>query len=161
LKKFKEYSRKTSPSYSQTLEYMIAYFEDTGISPYDTIYNPLLAATIAVNKRSDALMAILRNIEKTQLIPTRLILESLFEGVEKEEPAYVERTQEEIEASKSQEEKLLDYYYKQYEVTNKELFETKEKLQRILDKLVYIKSAFGTNYYRLNIPDNEVEKLKT
>ncbi len=32
IEKFKEYSKNTSPSYSETLDYMIAFFEDTGLS---------------------------------------------------------------------------------------------------------------------------------
>ena len=161
IEKFKKYSKEISPSYSETLEYMVSFFKDNDLSPYDTMNANYTSFINVFNKRMDALISILRNMEKTQLIPTREMLESLFiEENEEEEPMFVERTMEEIEASKSQEEKLLDHYYKQYEVTNKELFETKEKLQRILVKLVYIKSAFGTNYYRLNIPDNEVEKLK-
>nr|WHW29824.1 hypothetical protein [uncultured bacterium] len=161
IEKFKKYSKEISPSYSETLEYMISFFKDNDLSPYDTLNANYTSFINVFNKRMDALISILRNIEKTQLIPTREMLESLFIEENEEEPIFVEQTMEEIEASKSEEEKLLDYYYKQCEVTNKELFETKEKLQRILDKLVYIKSAFGANYYRLNIPDNEVEKLKT
>ncbi len=161
IEKFKEYSRKTSPSYSETLDYMIAFFEDTGLSPYDTMDNPFLSYTRALSKRTKAVTTILRNIEKTQLIPTREMLESLFEGVEKEEPAYVERTMEEIEASKSKEVKLMDYYRKQYDTTSKELLETKEKLQSILNRLVYVKNTFGNNYYRLDISKKEYEKLKT
>ncbi len=161
IEKFKEYSKKTSPSYSETLDYMIAFFEDTGLSPYDTMHNPILSYTRALSKRTKAVTTILRNIEKTQLIPTREMLESLFEGVEKEEPVYVERTQEEIEASKSKEVKLMDYYREQYDTTSKELFETKEKLQSVLNKLVYVKNTFGNNYYRLDISKKEYEKLKT
>ena len=160
IEKFKEYSRKTSPKYSETLDYMIAFFEDTGLSPYDTMDNPFLSYTRALSKRTKAVTTILRNIEKTQLIPTREMLESLFEGVEKEEPAYVERTMEEIEASKSKEVKLMDYYREQYDTTCKELFKTKEKLQSVLDGLVYVKNTFGTNYYRLDISKKEKEKLK-
>ncbi len=67
----------------------------------------------------DALISILRNMEKTQLIPTREMLESLFiEENNEEEQLFVERTMEEIEASKSQEVKLLDYYCKQYKEAN-------------------------------------------
>ena len=161
IEKFKEYSRKTSPSYSETLDFMIAFFEDTGLSPYDTMHNPILSYTRALSKRTKAVTTILRNIEKTQLIPTRQMLESLFEGVEKEEPAYVERTMEEIETSKSKEVKLMDYYRKQNDTTSKELFETKEKLQSVLNRLVYVKNTFGANYYRLDISKKEYEKLKT
>ena len=91
IEKFKGYSKKTSPSYSETLDFMIAFFEGTGLSPYDTMNNPILSCTISLNKRTDAVAAILRSIEKTQLIPTRELLESLFSGIEKKEPIYIEK----------------------------------------------------------------------
>ena len=159
IEKFKEYSRKTSPSYSETLEYMIAYFEDTGISPYDTIYNPILASTIAINRRTDYLIVLLKNIEKTQLIPTRLMLESLFEEQEKKQPLLIERTQKEIEELKSEEEKIADYYREQYEDTNKELFNARERLFEVKSKLVLINNTFGQNYYKLNITKEKFEVL--
>jgi len=53
LEEFKEYSLKTSPNYSETLGFMIAFFKDTGLSPYDTIRNPILASTAAINRRID------------------------------------------------------------------------------------------------------------
>jgi len=91
IEKFKKYSRKTSPSYSETLDFMIAFFEDTGFSPYDTIHNPILSSTVTMNKRTEALIAILRNIERTQLIPTREMLESLFKGDQEEVKLQVEK----------------------------------------------------------------------
>jgi len=41
----------------------------------------------------------------------------------------------------------MDYYREQYDITSKELLETKEKLQSVLNKLVYVKNTFETNYY--------------
>lgn len=161
IEKFKEYSKKVSPNYSETLDYMIAFFEDNYLSPYDTLNGPMWSFNKIINKRMDAVVAILRNMEKTQLIPAREMLELLFvEENEAEEPLFVERTMEEIEASKSKEVKLMDYYREQYDTTSKELFETKEKLQSVLDGLVYVKNTFGTNYYRLDISKKEKEKLK-
>jgi hypothetical protein len=161
LQEFKEYSLKTSPNYSETLEFMIAFFKDTGISPYDTIRNPILASMIAINRRTDYIIALLKDIEKTQLIPTREMLESLFHGVEKEkQPLYIERTKEEIEASKTDTEKLLDQYHNQYEKSREQLVETKKYLANLLDDLTFVKSTFGKGYYRLDITKEKIEEIK-
>lgn len=159
--KFKEYSRKISPSYSETLDYMIAFFEDSGLSPYDTMNNPFLSYTTTLNKRTDAVIAILRHIEKTQLKPTRKMLESLFEVVEKEEPRYIERTQEEIEASKTKNEELLDYYSIEFDKSRKELQEIKNIFRNLLNELSYIKNTFGKNYYKLEISKEKLEEMKS
>jgi len=161
IEKFKGYSKKTSPSYSETLDYMIAFFEDTGLSPFDTVQSPLLSYTRALSKRTKAVIDILRNIEKTQLIPTREMLESLFEGVEKEEPVYIEKTAEEIEASKTETERLLDYYYKEYDKSRKELSGLKNEFNNILNDLSYIKNTFGKSYYKLDYTKEKVDNLKS
>jgi len=163
LQEFKEYSLKTSPNYSETLEFMIAFFKDTGISPYDTIRNPILASTVAIYRRLDYIVALLKDIEKTQLIPTREMLESLFEGVEKKEekqPLYIERTKEEIEASKTESEKLIDQYQNLYDESREQLTETRKQLIQILDDLTYVKNTFGKDYYRLDIPKEKIEEIK-
>lgn len=160
IKKFKEYSKKTSPSYSETLDFMIAFFEDTGMSPFDVKRNPILSFTTSLNKRTEAVAAILRNIEKTQLIPTREMLESLFEGAEEEEEEYIEKNQKEIEASKTNAEKLLDYYSTEYENGRQELHDVKNKLSYLLSELSYVKNVFGKNYYRLDVSKEKIENLK-
>ena len=159
IEKFKEYSKKVSPNYSETLDFMIAFFEDNYLSPYDTLNSPMWSFNKIINKRMDAVAAILRNMEKTQLIPAREMLESLFEGEEEKQPLFIERTQKEIEELKSEEEKLIDYYREKYQDTNKELFKTRERLLEIENKLVFIKNTFGSNYYKLNIAPERYEVL--
>lgn len=161
LEEFKVYSKKTSSNYSETLEFMIAFFKDTGISPYDTIHNPVLASMVAINNRLEYIIALLKSIEKTQLIPTREMLESLFQGVEKKkQPLYIERTKEEIEASKTDSEKLIDQYQNLYDKSREQLVETRKQLTQLLDNLTYVKSTFGKDYYRLNIPKEKIEEIK-
>ena len=162
LEEFKKYSVKTSPNYSETLEYMIAFFKDTGISPYDTIRNPLLASTIAIHRRLDYIISLLKDIERTQLIPTREMLESLFQGVEEEkkQPLYIERTKEEIEASKTASDKLIDQYQDLYEESREQLAESRNDMIQLLDGLTYVRSTFGKDYYRLDIPKEKIEKIK-
>lgn len=161
LEEFKEYSIKTSSNYSETLEYMIAFFRDTGLSPYDTMTHPILVPAIAINRRLDYIIALLRNIEQTQLIPTRKMLESLFEGVEKKESIYIEETEEEIETSRLETDKLLSKYSNEIYYTNEELKALKRKFGNLLRKVVYINKTFGKGYYHLDISKEEFEELKT
>lgn len=159
LGKFKAYSKKTSSSYSETLDFMVAFFEDTGLSPYDTMNNPILSCTISLNKRIDAVVAILRDIEKTQLIPTREMLESLFKEVEKEEPLYTILTQKEIETSKTETEKLLDYYTREYDKNSRELHDVKAEFRGLLSKVSHVNNPFEKSYYRLDVPKEKLEAI--
>ncbi len=161
IERFKAYSKKTSPSYSETLDYMITFFEDTGLSPYDTINHSVLSFTSSINKRLNALTSILRDIEKTQLIPTREKLESLFENIEEEEPEFVEKKWEEIQASKTEDEKLLDFYTDELDKTKRELTNIKNEFSHLLNKLSYVKSTFSKSYHKLDMSEEEIEQLKT
>lgn len=49
--RFKNYSKKTSASYSETLDFMITFFEDTRLSPYDTINHSILSFTSQLHKQ--------------------------------------------------------------------------------------------------------------
>ena len=91
IDKFKKYSKKTSPSYSETLDFMIAFFEDNDLSPYDILNENMTSVTNRINKRIDAVIAIFRNVEQTQLKPTRELLESLFANEKEKKPLLVER----------------------------------------------------------------------
>ena len=163
IEKFKEYSRKTSPSYSETLEYMIAYFEDSGISPYDTIYNPILASTIAINRRTDYIIALLKNIEKTQLIPTRLMLESLFKLDTKEKkPLLIEKKalQENNNVAIDSSDELLEFYRIHYEKNQERVNTLKHEYFTLIEQLTFTKSNFSKNHFRLDISQEELENLK-
>ncbi len=162
LNKFKKYSRKISPSYSETLDYMIAFFEDNNLSPYNTLNNPMLSFTNTIDKRMDAVAAILKNIEKTQLIPAREMLESLFdEADEEDEQVLLEEilsdTTPEVEFTENTE---LEYYRKGYFTGKSSLREVKDEFIKVLNKVDYIKNSFGRNYYRLNITQQELEEIK-
>ena len=162
IDKFKKYSKKISPSYSETLDFMIAFFEDNNISPYDTLSVNFSSLPNILNKRMDAVVSILRHVEETQLKPTKKMLESLFEEMEeKEEPMYIERTQEEIEASKTEIDKLLDYYSMEYDKSSKELQKVKNEFRKLLNELSYINNTFGKSYYKLDIPKEKIEDMKS
>ena len=158
IEKFKEYSKKVGPNYSETLDYMIAFFEDNYLSPYDTLNSPMWSFNKIINKRMDAVAAILRNIEKTQLIPAREMLESLFEG--EEESLLIERNHFEEESLQSIDERLYTHYFNKYEVTHKELNQFKNDLNNIIDKVKYVNNTFGRDYYRLDISREKFEKIK-
>jgi len=159
LEEFKQYSQKTSPNYSETLEFMIAFFKDTGISPYDTIRNPALASMVAIHSRLDYIIALLKNIEQTQLIPTREMLERLFEGKVEKKPLLIERTQKEIEASKTADEKLFESYSQELYEKNNEIRDLKQKLKFLLRKVTFVNNTFGKSYYRLDISKEQFEEI--
>jgi hypothetical protein len=57
---------------------MMAFFEDNHLSPYDTLKTGTTSLSNILNKRMDAMVSILKNVEETQLKPTKKMLESLI-----------------------------------------------------------------------------------
>lgn len=78
-KKFRKYSRELGCSQSMTLELMLEFFKTNQLSPKENLGPNMLTLEGLVKKRIDALIAIVRSIEKSQTKPTALMLQSLFE----------------------------------------------------------------------------------
>ena len=102
---FRKFSKMLSKSQSMTLRLMMDFFNENGISPterlgprMETLENRI---SILIKKRMSGMIAIMKNIEKTQTLPTVAMLQTLFEisePVEKKplilEKKYVEEQRE-------------------------------------------------------------------
>lgn len=159
IDKFKKYSKKISPSYSETLDFMIAFFEDNNLSPYDTLRMSNRSLLNVFNKRMDAVVSIFRNVEETQLKPTKEMLESLFKGIEETEPLIKEKKVI-TEPSLIPENKALDYYRQAYYKNNRKLTQLKYHLNGIIRKTKLIKNTFGANYYSLKLTLEEYNMIQ-
>lgn len=93
-KKFKKYSKGISRSQSMTLLLMLEFFERNGISPTEDFGPRMQTLENLIKKRINGVIAILKDIEKTQTKPTAGMLMALLEQPEpKKEPRYVEKKQ--------------------------------------------------------------------
>ena len=76
-----------------TLSQMLEFFEKHQLSPTDEIPNHLIKVEKRILKRINAVIAILKDIEKTQTKPTLGMLQALFTADEKEKksPMFLEK----------------------------------------------------------------------
>tara|TARA_R110002049_G_scaffold34079_1_gene111634 strand:+ start:1144 stop:1536 length:393 start_codon:yes stop_codon:yes gene_type:complete len=84
-KKFRKFSKKMSKSQSMTLLLMIEFFEENGISPNETLGPNMQTLESEIKKRINAVIAIIKDIEKHQNKPTTAMLQSLFMEFEPKE----------------------------------------------------------------------------
>ena len=84
-KKFQEFSKKNFKTHSETMEAMLNFFEHNGVSPKEELGDMGRTLKAYIKKRNDAIIAIIKNIEKNQTKPTKAMLESLFIQAETEE----------------------------------------------------------------------------
>lgn len=94
---FRRFSKMLSKSQSMTLLLMLDFFKENGISPteclgprMETLENRI---SILIKKRMNGMIAIMKDIEKTQTKPTAAMLYSLFEqnDPKKEKPLLLEK----------------------------------------------------------------------
>jgi len=92
-KKFRQFSRKMTASQSMTLLLMLDFFENNKLSPKESIGPHVRTLESLIKRRNNAIIAILKVMEKNQTKPTVAMMHALFEGGEQEEkkPTLVER----------------------------------------------------------------------
>jgi len=94
-KRFRVFKRKHHNSISMTLDLMLRFFERHQLSPEDEIPNHLFHMEKRILKRINAVIAIMKDVEKTQTLPTVGMLQALFTANEKEDdtPLFKEKNQ--------------------------------------------------------------------
>jgi len=158
--RFKQFSKKVSKTYSETLCIIMNFFEWHGFLPTEKFEKGIQRELLKNRKRTEALIAILRNIEKNDIKPTTAMLLSLFEGVveeEEEETNDLERyfkdgepiKIEDITASKAELDSMRD-----------KLEKIESKFGYVLDNIKIVKPSLGKTYLKVEITENELIKLK-
>ncbi len=91
-KQFRTFSKKMEASNSMTLLMMLDFFENNNLSPKESIGPTVHTLEKLIKKRVSAVIAILRDMEKSQTRPTVAMMQSLFQEVEpKSEPPLIEK----------------------------------------------------------------------
>ncbi|MDF0716088.1 BfmA/BtgA family mobilization protein [Muricauda sp. 334s03] len=93
--KFKKFSKQMGASQSMTLLLMLDFFEANGISPIESLGPHIHTLESLIKKRINAVMAVIKDIEKNQTKPTAAMMHALFEGEDPSEnkPLLTERKQ--------------------------------------------------------------------
>ena len=158
-KRFKNFSKKVSNSYSVTMNLIIDFFEWHGFSPSERFEKSLGQELVKNRKRTEAAIAIIKDIEKSQTKPTNAMLELLFqENPNDKEPSeeFFEFEQQELITENEE----LDYYRNRYEGVQQQYQNIKDDLEKIIDKTSYIKGNFGSGYLKMDLTKAEFENFK-
>ena len=165
LSRFKSFSKKVSRSYSWTLDMVMDFFEWHGFLPGDRFGKSMVQEILRNRKRTEATIAIIKDIEKNQTKPTNAMLLSLFEGrseeggEEDELVKWIEKI--EHEPLKEQGEHIEITVPKiRYERLEDKMGSIKKDFWYVLDNVKPVKSSFGKNYLRLELSEGEIERFK-
>lgn len=159
--RFREFSKQISKSNTEALEAMLNFFDWNDLSPHDN----LRARNDGTKKRINALIAIVKNIEKNGINPTKAMMQLLFEQVppKDEEPELIEIMPQEI---------LLENNYrnameaielrKERNIFKRELEETKKEFEALLySKIKETRTNFGKSKLYLDITLEEFRELQS
>ncbi len=130
---------------------MLNFFDWNDLSPDDNLGQK----SDGTKKRINALIAIVKNIEKHQTQPTTIMLQRLFEEASKEEEEYDFET-----PNLATENEELTHYRNEYYKNQQKYNSLKDDFEDVLRKITYIKNNFGTGYFRLQMTKDELEQLK-
>jgi len=164
IKRFKGFSSKFTKSYSETLEAVMDFFEWHGILPSNRYADQINKEEQKTRKRVEAAIAIIRNIEKTQTLPTNIMLEALFGKHEivrqREEPKLIEKKFEKLSRDEwnKKENKVSRIKYdrlKRKHISNLEI------MIETLNKVEKIEPRFGKPYLKIEISPMELASLKS
>ncbi|GGK22180.1 hypothetical protein GCM10007962_15390 [Yeosuana aromativorans] len=138
---------------------MVDFFELNGVSPEDNLGETITSLKRQITKRSNAVIAIIKNIEKMHHRPTTAILQSLFE-----ETAQIEKEGEDgfdfgTPALITENEELA-YYRKEYYNTREAYRDLGEETKGLLKKIKYVRNNFGMGHYRLNATEADLKRLQ-
>lgn len=157
--KFRKYCKTISKSQSMALSHMVDFFELNGVSPQDNLSDTIASLKGQIIKRSNAIIAIIKNIEKIHHKPTTAILQSLFE-----ETANIQKEDEDTFDFESPklitENEELDYYKSAYYKSQETYNDLKQDAKELLKKVVYVRNNFGLGHYRLSATKEALEHLK-
>lgn len=153
--RFREFSKKNNSNQSETLDLILDFFEQNNLSPFETLVPSKVSLEQLIKKRIDAVIAILKNIEKTQTKPGLVILKLLME--ERSVPKIKVAKREKISAS---EEKNLRKLKLEISRLQDVLKIKNRDLEYLLQNVEVKGNAFGADYLKLNIPRTEFEQFK-
>ncbi|VVV00957.1 BfmA/BtgA family mobilization protein [Mesonia oceanica] len=155
--RFRAFSKDISKSHSETLEAMLNFFKWNNLDPNDN----LGVKTDATKKRINALIAIVRNIEKQQTLPTKAMLDTLFQEMNKVDEEEKEAEQFDFGTPEPfSRDSELEHYKNRYEQMQQKLNTYRNNTKNLLEHLSYVKGTFGKGYYKLNMNTEELEHLK-
>jgi len=156
--RFRKFSMKIAKTHSEALKSILDFFEVNGISPNEKIGANMNTLENRLKKRINALIAIVKDIEKNEIKPTNAMIQALFQ----ENP--MDNVSDEVYKFEAPEliteNEELNYYRDGYYKNQENYNKLQQEIVLIIEKARYVKSNFSTGYLRLDISKEELEQLK-
>ena len=154
-----------------TLLAMVEFFEHNGISPDERMHETIASLKYLIKRRFNAMVAIMRSIEKEQTLPTGSMIQALFEqelasdGEEGWDTDFDFIEQQLTEARSPAEPETFDGEVTvpkiRYDRLMEQLQELKEDFAYVLDHVSLYHNRFGKDHLKLDLNPEAIEKYRT
>jgi len=170
LLKFRRFSKLFGKSQSLTLLAMMDFFERHGISPDQHLGETMASMKHYIRRRFNAMIAIMRSIEKEQTLPTVSMIQALFEQElasddEEWDSDFDFIEQQLTESTPSNEMESFDEEVTvpkiRYDRLEEQMEELKEDFKYVLDHVSVFHNRFGKNHLKLDLNLGAIEKYRT
>lgn len=160
--RFRLFSKKFTGSHSDTLDDMMDFFEGAKISPRNKLMMYRFNLFQHLDSRFDFIEKLLRDQERNYHKPLLNMLTSLFNGValqEQQKPLLLEKKNIKLirEEWNREEDTISLEKYKSLKETGKQ---ERQKFLKVLDKLEKVEPTFGKAYYRIDVDETEITRLR-
>ena len=153
---FRKFSRDLGKQQTDALQLMMDFFIKHGLNPSEDLGPNMKTLEGNINKRINAVIAIIRDIEKTQTKPVLAMIQLLFqENTDQKKKILIEKS------SVSNEERKLHSQPEPETLLKLKISETRSDLQMLLKNVALVRNSFGTPYLRLNLSQDEFKSLQT
>lgn len=169
-KKYRNFCRTQGRSQSLTLLAMVEFFDHNGISPDQRMHETIASLKYLIKRRFNAMVAIMRSIEKEQTLPTVSMIQALFqqelepeeeEGWEGDFDFFEQQLTERKAPSQTE---LLDTEVHVpkivHEHLKEELEELKQDFRYVLDQVSPVKNRFGKDFLQLDLDPEALERYR-
>lgn len=150
--KFSKYCQEIGKSQSVTLLLMLDFFYSNNISPTENLGPSMQTLESSIKKRINAVIAIIRDIERNQTIPIKGMLEALFAELPEQSTK---------KAVNSFQEALGNLNAGSSSITSPPPETNHEDIRKLLRKAEIVQPSFGKAYCKLNLSPEEMENLKS
>ena len=166
--RFRAFSKNMSMSNTETLSAMMDFFEVHELSPLDSIDGNLTSIEIRIKRRIGHAIAIMKDIEKSQTLPTVAMLQSLFnQSLETEHDSgdfeddfeFIEKKFEDVEEVEDWIEETTIPKIR-YDRLEEKLEGLKADFNYVLGQVKEVKNSFSKAYLKLELTPEEIEKYK-
>lgn len=167
--KFRSFSKRQGKSHSMTLLAMVEFFEHNGISPDERMHETIASLKYLIKHRFNAMVAIMRSIEKEQTLPTVSMIQALFEQElasddEEWDSDFDFIEQQLTEAKPSNEMESFDGEVTvpkiRYDRLVEQMEDLKEDFKYVLDHVSVFHNRFGKDHLKLDLNPEAIEKYR-